>query len=108
LPPRHECPGAPRKGKVYGLRRLSQYSAAAAADDDDDVLLDRKANERPAGAFLAAPLRSGAGTPGRRSPLRRSWGPDQLADIDAKLHELIHRSAVYGDERGEKPEAPEA
>ncbi|KAI3323683.1 hypothetical protein HD806DRAFT_543904 [Xylariaceae sp. AK1471] len=98
-----ECPPAPRKGKVHDIRRLSQHSDT----DDDDVLLDRKANEQPAGTFLDVSRRSGAITPGRRSPLRQSWGPDQLAKIDAKLQELIHGSAVYGDEKGEKSETQE-
>jgi hypothetical protein len=89
LPPVPVCPGAPRKGKVYELRRDDED------EDENDVLLDRKAYQsakRPGSTLLGVSRRSYAVTPGRRSPLRKSWGPDQLAKIDAKLQTFRHGS----------------
>ncbi|KAI0972846.1 hypothetical protein F4678DRAFT_478119 [Xylaria arbuscula] len=90
-----ECPGAPRKGKVSELR---QRGPSHEQYDDEDILLDRKANEKRQDELYRDIL--GYITPGRRSPLRNSWGPDQPSDrVNEQLRELRDELARNDAER---------
>ncbi|KAI0412084.1 hypothetical protein F5X98DRAFT_382952 [Xylaria grammica] len=89
-----ERPSAPLKGKVDEIRRRSQ-------EFDLDALLDRVANERrrrPVIPCLVSSRGWGCGCPeptpvpdvrghipGRSTPLRNSWGSEELAQAAAAL-----------------------
>ncbi|KAI1148094.1 hypothetical protein F4825DRAFT_470731 [Nemania diffusa] len=80
-----EVPGAPRKARAFGLRRLSRDEDRT----DEDILLDSKAKRAP--AIIDVGRHRGYDTPVRdrsSSPLRQSWGPEEFAEIDAKLRAL--------------------
>ncbi|GAP83730.1 hypothetical protein SAMD00023353_0501250 [Rosellinia necatrix] len=93
-PPSPECPGAPRKGRPINIRRLD---LSRRDEIDEGIFLDRRANgtvARPTPDFMSPMQRSGGGggggaTPGRSSPLRQSWSPDQLYEVDARLHKWL-------------------
>ncbi|KAI1433203.1 hypothetical protein GGR50DRAFT_517285 [Xylaria sp. CBS 124048] len=88
-----ECPGAPRANKVHDFfRKLGDE------DDEDDILLDSKVNntaKRGSAMFLEPAPRSTcrAVTPDGPSPLRQSWGPGDLTEINAKLQALLEVDA---------------
>ncbi|KAI8944432.1 hypothetical protein F4801DRAFT_585420 [Xylaria longipes] len=89
LPSLPECPGAPRKKRVSRVRGLNQRQS----ETDEDILLDRKAIEKTKqlAPFLARRQYVNV-TPDRNTPLKQSWGPRELSEIDLKLQALLRVS----------------
>ncbi|KAI0454397.1 hypothetical protein F5B21DRAFT_504303 [Xylaria acuta] len=87
LPSLPECPGAPPRKRVSRVRRLNQRQS----ETDEDILLDRKAIERTKrlAPFQGARRQYVNVTPDRNTPLRQSWGPLELAEIDSRLQALL-------------------
>ncbi|KAI0200590.1 hypothetical protein F4808DRAFT_460698 [Astrocystis sublimbata] len=86
LPSTPKCPGAPRKR--VSRARLSQRQL----DFEEDILLDRDATEqsKQQATFLGQRLQEITATPEKKTPLRQSWTPLDLAAIDTKLQALLN------------------
>ncbi|KAI0443184.1 hypothetical protein F4803DRAFT_516586 [Xylaria telfairii] len=78
-----KCPGAPLR-KSYVARWLGRRQSETA---DEDILLDRKAVEET-DPFRHRRRQYVCVTPAN-TPLRQSWGPLELAQIDSKLQALL-------------------
>ncbi|KAI0472333.1 hypothetical protein F4859DRAFT_101283 [Xylaria cf. heliscus] len=91
LPSLPECPAAPSKKRTSGVRRVSQRQH----ETDEDILLDRKSIERTKKLapfpFPGVRRQYVSITPesSQNTPLRQSWGPLELAQIDLKLQALL-------------------
>ncbi|KAI0552860.1 hypothetical protein F4679DRAFT_581367 [Xylaria curta] len=90
LPSIPECPGAPSKKGVSRVGQLKRRQSQT----DEDILLDRKAIEiKKQMALLVGVRRQYVNaTPDLDTPIRQSWGPLELAEIDSKLLAFLRAS----------------
>lgn len=105
MPSVPECPGAPRKVRrhpVFDLRH--EENEDEEDEEDDDILLDRRGHADTYGTMDPAAARALMNTAGRNSPLRQSWSPDQLAEIDETLRAWLKGEGEPGVEGREEEE----
>ncbi|KAI1193171.1 hypothetical protein F5X97DRAFT_328811 [Nemania serpens] len=85
-----KCPGAPRKRKVFDLRKLSQGDSAAGKDTPTNK--ENEEAKQPL-TVLDTSLHRSFDTPDRQIVVQQSLGPNDFAHINARLQSFLKTGA---------------